>query len=105
MTLLTKDQVVWDITTYSAIMKVKYGLLADGKSSFKKFHCRNILRDPVDKVLIYNMRTARSRYVKRLSDKREEISNKKKLYQLPQTTKKSKKDQKISKHAKIHNKV
>ena len=94
-----------DITTYSAIMKVKFGLLADGQSSFKKFHRRNILRDPVDKVLAYNMRTARSRYVKRLSEKRELISKKKKLYKITESNKKSRKIKRKSKHSKIHARV
>lgn len=91
-----------DITTYSAIMKIKYSLLADGRSSFKKFYRRNVLRDPVDKVLVYNMRTARSRYIKRLSDKREITVNKRKQYQLP--TNRVNKGKNL-KHSDIHNKV
>ena len=47
-----------DVATYGAIMNVKYGLIAKGKSSFQNYHRRNVLRDPVDHILAYNMRTA-----------------------------------------------
>ena len=43
-----------DITAHRGIMKVKFALFAHRKSSFEKFKRRNILGDPVDKVLTYN---------------------------------------------------
>ena len=70
-----------DISTYSAIMKVKYGGMAEGVSCTNKFHRRNVLRNPVDRVLSYNMRMAHSRYYKQLKEKRKKNSEKKNLYQ------------------------
>ena len=61
-----------DIPIYSAIMKMKFGLIANGKPSFKKFKPR--------KFFAFDMRTARSRYVKRFNEKRESIVKKKIVY-------------------------
>lgn len=52
--------------TDGAVLNVTYGLIANMKYSFQKYHSSNILRDPTDYVLAYNMRAANSRYTKRL---------------------------------------
>ena len=62
-------------------MKVKYGGMAEGVSCTNKFHRRNVLRNPVNRVLSYNMRMAHSRYYKQLKEKRKKDSEKKNLYQ------------------------
>lgn len=62
-------------------MKVKFGLFAVRKSSFEKFKRRNILGDPVDKVLTYNdMRLTLSWYAKRLIEKRRHCYDKEILW-------------------------
>ena len=58
-----------DIATYGAIMNVKYGFIPKSQSSFQKYHRHNILRDPINHILTYNMRTANARYTKRLQQK------------------------------------
>ena len=55
-----------DTAEYGAKMNVKYGLIAKSQSSFQKYHQRNILRDPINHILTYNMHTANARYTKRL---------------------------------------
>ena len=74
--VINKRSSQMDIATYGAIMNVKYGLIAKSQSSFQKYHRRNILRDPINHILIYNMRTANSRYTKRLQQKRAETRTK-----------------------------
>ena len=64
--VINKRSSQMDIATYGAIMNVKYGLIAKSQSSFQKYHQRNILRDPINHILTYNMRTANARYTKRL---------------------------------------
>ena len=46
------------ISTYSAIMKVKYYLKAEHNTSLQKYQSKSRLRDPVDRSLVYKMRTA-----------------------------------------------
>ena len=65
-----------DIATYGAILNVKYGLIAKSQSSFQKYHRRNILREPINHILTYEMRTTNARYTKRLQQKRAETRTK-----------------------------
>ena len=58
-----------DIATYGAIMNAKSDLITKGRSSFHKYHCKNILHDPVNTLLVYHKRTTNCRYTKRLQKK------------------------------------
>ena len=60
------------ISTYSAIMKVKYYLKAEHNTSLQKYQSKSRLRDPVDRSLVYKMRTAWARYVKRMEENKTE---------------------------------
>ena len=60
------------ISTYSAIMKVKYYLKPEHNTSLQKYQSKSRLRDPVDRSLVYKMRTAWARYVKRTEENKTE---------------------------------
>ena len=71
-----------DIDTYSAIMTTKYNLKTSGKTASQKFTRKDILRDPIDTKMLYFIRTANSRYKKRLCKNAEELQNKKEKLRL-----------------------
>ena len=60
-----------EIDTYSGIMTVKYQLKLAGVTASSRFYRKDILRDPVDGNMCYYIRTACSRYKKRLPTKQE----------------------------------
>ena len=57
-----------DIKTYSAIQSIKYSLRAAGKTSIETFTRKDKLRDPVDRSLCDNFRTAWKVYKKEKED-------------------------------------
>lgn len=61
-----------EISTYSVIMKMKYYLKAEQKTSLRKYHCKNTLRDLVNRTLVYNMRTAQALHVKCMEENKKE---------------------------------
>ena len=59
-------------------MSVKYNLISEGKSAAARYSKKNVMRDPIKKIIAYYLRTARSQYVKQLKtqrDKKEKISS------------------------------
>ena len=66
--LIDKKSNQMKISTHSAIMEVKYSLKAEQKASLQRYHLKNTWRDPVYRSLMYNMRIARARYVKRMEE-------------------------------------
>ena len=46
------------VSTYSAIMNVKFSLNAEN-TTFKKYYRKDILHHPVNPCLLYDMRTSR----------------------------------------------
>ena len=90
-----------EIDTYSAIMSVKYQLKLAGVTVLSKFYRKDILRDPVDGNMCYYIRTACSRYKKRLATKREVMLQR----QRKLTTKKNPKIKGTKKKSKVHEKV
>ena len=67
-----------EIDTYSAMVTTKYNIKSTSKSAAIKYNRKYILRDPVDSILSYYMRTASSRYKKCLKSKRDKMLLKKK---------------------------
>ena len=64
------------VKTYSSYMLVTYSLISEGKSAAARYLRKNVMRDPINKTRAYYLRTARSRYVKRLKKLRETIKRK-----------------------------
>ena len=60
---------ITEIDSYSVIMTVKYQLKSTGLTASSKFYRKDILRDHVDRNMCYYIRTACSRYKKRLAIK------------------------------------
>ena len=90
-----------EIDTYSAILSVKYQLKLAGVTALSKFYRKDILRDPVDGNMCYYIRTASSRYKKRLATKREVMLH----CQRKLTTKKNPKIKGTKKKSNVHKKV
>ena len=90
-----------EIDTYSVIMTVKYQLKSAGVTVLIKFHRKDNLRGPVDGSVCYYIRTACSRYKKRLASKREVMLQR----QRKLTTKKNPKIKGAKKKSKVHEKV
>ena len=90
-----------EIDTYSVIMTVKYQLKSAGVTVLIKFHRKDNLRGPVDGNVCYYIRTACSRYKKRLASKREVMLQR----QRKLTTKKNPKIKGAKKKSKVHEKV
>ena len=55
------------VHTYSSIMDIKYHMLSTGKTSEKLFHRKDFNRDPINPRHSYYIRTAHSRYKKRMN--------------------------------------
>ena len=68
------------VKTYSSCMSVKYSLISEGKSAAARYLRKNVMRDPINKTRAYYLRTARSRYVKRLNTPIDNKEKKSSLY-------------------------
>ena len=68
------------VETYSPYISVKYSLISEGKSAAARYLRKNVLRDPINKTRAYYLRTARSRYVKRLNTPIDNKEKKSSLY-------------------------
>ena len=68
------------VETYSPYISVKYSLISEGKSAAARYLRKNVLRDPINKTRTYYLRTARSRYVKRLKTQIDNKEKKSSLY-------------------------
>ena len=68
-----------DVSTYSAIMNVKYSLKAEN-TTFKKYYCKDILHHPLNPRLLYDMRTSRSRYTRKLAESQKRCGAKNHVY-------------------------
>ena len=90
-----------EIDRYSVTMTVKCQLISAGVTASSKFYRKDILRDPVDGNMCYYIRTASSRYKKRLATKREVMLQ----CQRKLTTKKNPKIKGTKKKSKVHKKV
>ena len=89
------------VETYSSYMSVKYSLISEGKSAEARYSKKNIMLDPVNKTRAYYLRTARSRYVKRLKTQRGN-KEKKSLYIATETRMQLKTKHKIdNEHEKV----
>ena len=68
------------VETYSPYISVKYSLISEGKSAAARYLRKNVMRDPINKTRAYYLRTARSRYVKRLNTPIDNKEKKSSLY-------------------------
>ena len=68
------------VETYSSYMSVKYSLISEEKSAAARYSRKNVMRDPINKTRAYYLRTARSRYVKRLKTQRHNKEKESSLY-------------------------
>ena len=76
--IITPHASCMSVETYSSYMSVKYSLISEGKSAAARYSKKNVMRDPINKIIAYYLRTARSQYVKQLKtqrDKKEKISS------------------------------
>ena len=55
-----------NISTYSAIQSIKYNLHSKKTSAIEMFKQDDILHDPVDRVLVANIRTANRAHKRKL---------------------------------------
>ena len=68
------------VETCSSYRSVKCSLISEGKSAAARYLKKNVMRDPINKTRAYYLRTARSRYVKRLKTQRDNKEKKSSLY-------------------------
>ena len=78
--IITPRASCMSVETYSSYMSVKYSLISEGKSAAARYSRKNVMRDPVNKTKAYYLRTARSRYVKKFKNQRDNKEKKSSLY-------------------------
>ena len=89
------------VETYSSCMSVKYSLISEGKSAAARYLRKNVMCEPINKTRAYYLRTARSRYVKRLKKLRETIKRKIIVYFHREEMQLKRKQKKDNEHEKV----
>jgi len=79
-----------NVETYSSIQTVKYGMRATNKSAIQLFQRKDILHDPVDKILCNNIQSSYKRYDAQCKEQQKELDQRKQELALKDTELQSK---------------